>query len=956
MLTFFQKVAATVLALSISACGNDAVKATVHSVASSSVSTSSDKPLSRSEMARAMFDANLIDVVVEPQKGDERIIYLLGENHASVKTQVQISELVVPLFDAKLADAILIEGSNGAADFSRLQLSVEPDVHSHGPTLLTPQQAEAYWREELEWGHIAAYEYIGLVRVGTIVHGVEDMKAKARFTVKGLAPNEAELKQQQEADGRALLAFEDAIGQLRGKVDLQLEKHIDRLFTSYREAVARSQAKHRAYVVASKPTEERVELEVERVDIAGRWRALEPALTEARSIENERKEKIKAYEEKIKPFKSDIANLNGLLLAARAGDVRALARIQNLTDLVNSTESEKKHIEYLGDKLKSFEREKGGELNVLARDLKRNSERIASLEAPRVKAAEPLTRALESKRGAFFTLANALRDAGETFRLRFEKIENYFRDEAVRAKNADANQTGDLSERDAAMVQNTVRFFADRKDIRSAVLIVGSLHLEGMAKRLREAGFNVFAGKMKAAATPLEPWEEEEWRRREAAYSTFFSDVKRNPESHFFDENWVREQRQTVVSLQNIDAPGSEFSSVDVNLAWDSKIYADKGGKKAVILTGQERNPQARFGRYVVRSGPIPGQKGRHYELFDREAAKSDVKKLSGNGTAFVYFHKDIGQDGKPTYVLHAPTGDMSLEQFATTPVRAGSRSRYVVMFGEPDEVMRGKVAVSPLWERLRAAGGGGNGRGGKPPGWTAPWDEPPHGGEPPRKSRGVGAAGSGPGRSQPLILNTLNPQRARKNVELVDKQKARGPIAFLDYTSETKGLEDVRFTSPDGEHAQMVVIVARNVGEFRAEVQRAAEAGKLEGKQIALLTCGDAFESTSMLKEMMLDNGAAMVWVPDRQVTPDAARTLVDWLKRTSIPGSPDDVRASVSELIYDALGAWHEKDPTNPDLAMFRLSKGWVFLSPLDGRGFAHESAWDIIRHDTISALKNG
>lgn len=905
-------------ALAVMACGNDNVVASAGG--QSSAAASSAPPVTPLDRARAEFKPALVHVTAEPQRTGARVVYLLGENHASVRTQVQIVEIVDRLIDAKLIDAVLVEGSDGSIDFSSLASGL-----SRGAELAEADR-KAYWRAELEWGHVAAFEYIGLTRPGFAIQGVEDMRAKARFTVLGLVPGERDIDRQRGADERSVRAFEDALRQLEGKIDADQRKRVDGLLASYRAAVARSQAAHRAYVNASKPSDERVKLEVARVDLTERWRALRPALAEARRVQDEYIQRAKAYDAKKKPYAADIVNLRGLIARAQAGDSRAEDRLGEISELARSLEPEGKAIQALAEQLEEFKREKGPELDALSKEAARISARVSVLEAPRARAAQPLGQALEARQASFFALANALRDVGEPHGLRFEKIEGFFRDEAERAEAEEKSHILDMSERDAAMVRNTANFFAGGKDRRAVALIVGSLHLEGMTKRLREAGFDVLAGKMTAADGELEPWEEEEWNKREEIYAAFFSDAKRNPETRFLNPDWVGEQAQTIQSLRALGTPGSKFVSSDDGLAGGGKIYEAEGGTRAVLVTGQTRNPQARPGNHVIRGGPVPGQPGQRYELYDRKAARADVKRLSGQGTVFSYYHK-VNQEGRRGYVIHTPDGEMTLEQFENAPPRAGGRPKRVVMFGEPDEIMRGSVAVSPLWERLRGGAGGGNGGPPKPPRWSAPWDDGPSG--PPRGPRGGGPAG--PRRGGPAVLLTLNPTRAKRNVEILDKQRARGPIAFVDHA----GLDQLHFTSPDGEHAQVVVIVAKNTDEFRQSVRRAAEARKLEGKQIALVTCGDAFADTAMLKEMLLDNGAVMVWVPDRQVTPEAGQRLVSWMQRTTGEGQPNDVRGDISEVVYDALGAWQREAPSDPDLAAFRLSRPWVILAPPGGTG---------------------
>jgi hypothetical protein len=95
---------------------------------------------------------------------DKRVVFLLGENHASVRTQMQVASIIEGLYDVGAVEALLVEGSNG-------------------PIKTKFGYEKSYWRTQLEWGKIAGYEYVALTRPGTVVFGVEDMEVKRRYKV-----------------------------------------------------------------------------------------------------------------------------------------------------------------------------------------------------------------------------------------------------------------------------------------------------------------------------------------------------------------------------------------------------------------------------------------------------------------------------------------------------------------------------------------------------------------------------------------------------------------------------------------------------------------------------------------------------------------------------------------------------------------------------------------------------
>jgi hypothetical protein len=84
-------------------------------------------------------------------KAAPQSILLIGENHASVKAQSQLAELLEILYQNQSVDAILVEGSNGEIKASQLR-----------DRLAKPDDAntKAFWKGQLGLGQIAGYEYV----------------------------------------------------------------------------------------------------------------------------------------------------------------------------------------------------------------------------------------------------------------------------------------------------------------------------------------------------------------------------------------------------------------------------------------------------------------------------------------------------------------------------------------------------------------------------------------------------------------------------------------------------------------------------------------------------------------------------------------------------------------------------------------------------------------------------
>ncbi len=114
------------------------------------------------------------------EKSAPRSILLLGENHASVKTQQQLAELLEALFRAHEVDAILVEGSSGPIDAASLSKRLNS---------MKAGNIGEFWKGQLDLGHIAGYEYVALTRNDVTVFGIEDMNAKNEYAI-GAAPRQ----------------------------------------------------------------------------------------------------------------------------------------------------------------------------------------------------------------------------------------------------------------------------------------------------------------------------------------------------------------------------------------------------------------------------------------------------------------------------------------------------------------------------------------------------------------------------------------------------------------------------------------------------------------------------------------------------------------------------------------------------------------------------------------------
>lgn len=108
------------------------------------------------------------------KKNAPQSILLIGENHASVKTQQQLASLLQALHEE--FNAILVEGSSGVVDAQGIRQA----VRAKNPTITNTNE---FWKGQLDLGHIAGYEFVALTSNSLSVYGVEGRDAEFEYAV-----------------------------------------------------------------------------------------------------------------------------------------------------------------------------------------------------------------------------------------------------------------------------------------------------------------------------------------------------------------------------------------------------------------------------------------------------------------------------------------------------------------------------------------------------------------------------------------------------------------------------------------------------------------------------------------------------------------------------------------------------------------------------------------------------
>ena len=602
---------------------------------------------------------------------------------------------------------------------------------------------------------------------------------------------------------------------------------------------------------------------------------------------------------KLTEARRQLPNLAGALqpFGALIVELRAAVRAKDqakAADLERELEALMRKKNYDQDRLK----DEFGKLDALYGETEQWSKALSKLIVP-------FNNAHQNTVDQFCIAANALREQGEVHNLSFPAVESFFGDENLRIKKLAESviDKADLAERDRAMNANAQEFFRSSGK-KSVAMIVGYAHLESAAEGLKAAGISFIAGTLPSINDDLEPWEEPAWEKRHEPIQSIFSSSNKD-QTRFQDPKWKPEETAKVSFFLNLPDVAT--------IPQGSARYFDGvgGNPDRVVRVGDifvDRS--AETGEHVLEQGVAPGGARNYYQVYDRKVAASEVTQLSDSGTAFSYFFKATKGDNGSGYQFRVPGGTVDLAGFiASPPRRSGRLPKRVVLFGEPDDVKEAGSSVSPLWKALRTGGGGA----GEPPnrGWATAFAEPEDKGN--------------VNNPRTELLRTINARRAKEKLAILDHQD---PLRFnqIQFVEDGK-MEKLWFTPRAGDRSQVVVFLGKNDPRFRENLRRAAVEGKLKNKQVALISCGDAFAETAALRELLLREGALMVWVPDRQITPEAGMQLKNEIANTFAAGTVKRPR-TIQGVMERGLSNWKSRVPDDPDVKSFEQNGTWVFV----------------------------
>lgn len=791
-----------------------------------------------------------------------RTVFIIGENHASSRAQKQVASLLERLLDSRAIDAVLVEGSAGPLNRTEFAEKIAPLAAELNPA----GTAADYWRQQLNRGRIAGYEYVALARPHVDFYGVEDMVAKAKHDAQMFNLSAEDIEDEcafwERGEQKVAAAIEDQVGRQvpSREVDLCRTEHrrLSDALQAYRgwmNDLMRDSAQHR------------------RVDREFR-------ILQARAL---------LQFEPLAEFYSWYEELERLASGPQSSASRArAAELQRKIErFIDTHERELLDLQETAQKLERLNN--------------RWDEAAKKLEPLQEKVGEAALRLQD----AYFIAANQVRAVAVARDFDFPELATFFRDETERREQeaqARAASAPELHQRDVAMAQNTV----DRmkaKGYTTTALVVGKAHLKNIAAELTEGGVNVIGGPVSACEDKLRPWEETAWETRQAFATPIFArEGRRIPRSLLLNDVWKADEEARLRLLVALPDPTVR------NLAYNGQIIEEVLGQNTALWTGRVFDHNAKVGEHVVASGEVHGQ-GRFFQLYDREAARNLVGELSRDGNVFVYvFQKRVG--AKTVRRVFTPHGERSLDEFLREPpVDAdGEPARRVIVCREPDEVHDQDLVESQFWQRLRNAGGGGSGR---PP--RGPWPPADGGADLPGSGRGID------------IYDTINMRRAAEKLAILDHAKSpQGPQADAVRVVEEHDIPGLlpMFTPQRGDYGQMVFLLFDNTAELRKILDNNAQ--WFVNKQVGLITCGDAFAEAGTLREALLRSGAAEVWIPDTQIALEAARELKKRLEAQP-PG-----QCLLPEWLDRIIEQWQREKPYDPNAKAFGRSRHHVRLTP--------------------------
>ena len=955
--------------------------------------TSCDKMSASEKIAAELLTKAPVKVEKKYDGDGERLIYLIGENHASVANQLELVKLLDVLHRDYGISTILVEGSNGPFDLSKVRGQLTKEISA--------KELQEHLKTQLEWGRIAGYEYTALTSDDIVVQGVEDMSEKLLYGINSTAADSSSNRLEIESLRFGLLRIRKVRDDAKQKSDIGIKTstdftNVDSGIVAFEKTIDDFEHAIKIYSDATQPLRDKQQ------KIAKALVTLKPAFKKYGSdlsgivnIQKEYSSKVQAYKikfeelkRKVKQYNSSASSgrtlpdgtnrkeLNKLLIQNGIDPNSEMVRqmLQNysgnslesdggvfgiepsisrseLESMQRSLTTAKSRIEYLQNQLETFNDHYGKAYSVVTDP--QNKTLSTEVEAAIKSAGEQRSESRSKVEDAFAYLENQLVIVARPLEVDVSPIKNFWSETTKWLSEQNVlTAEASLRGRDSAMAENALQYLQEH-NISAAAMIVGYAHVQSLATLFQKNGVSHVGLRLNSSDNDIEAWENRAWEQRiDPENNALYSKSQNKEKSLLLNDMWLREEASKLDLFSRL--PQLKLKDASSQLVVHENLLGDQ---QVIITTRIPPDRNANFGDFRADYGPVPGRPGEYYQIFDRAKAKSEVEEFSNDQTLFAYAFRTDGPSGKE-YKINIPAGEINAKDFINSPPHTVGEKvpERVVLFREPDEQQRGSITFSPLVERMRSSAGGG-GRNGPPPGnrgGTAaeapePGPENASSGNGGGNNRtgggdnGSGGNGNGPywshawliaaplkAKQKPTLYQTINPKRAQENLKILDHQKGKklGEVQFI----EEESLSSLPFSPRSGKESRTVILRGSNTPEFRAQIREAAKNGQLRNKQVALITCGDAFSETSALREAILDGGAAMVWVPERQLDISQGQKLRNYVKTIVEELGSEGETKLVDELMRRALQRWEKESESDPSLRLLEQSSTWVRLEKVN------------------------
>ena len=831
-------VAVALMAAMSASCGNGAPKP---------AAAAPDKPPEKTPAER-LTGAKLPETDLIDQQGDGTagILVVIGENHASVRSQREVEATLSALSAAKPLDAVGVEGSLGPIPVPAAQVSTL--------STLAPAKRREHTRALIDWGEVSGAEAFILDNPSIPYTGIENLGAKGRWELAEEMRAAADIamveRMRSDEIAKAVACLGDPAARDRNVVAART-----RLETA-QKLLATAQA---AYTKAMEPINR---------------------LTARQASLSDDDDTVIAFQRLTWAFWA--AELDNRYKKAEKENNAALLR-----DLDHARATFK---QMFPDGTAPLEHPSQAIQDHFMKQLDLIKDGDAAAKDPNLKhAIEARSAASSDVADAFAEVASEIgqRDSGA----RCTRRVLHFQSEVVTP--AMRNSVADLSERDENMVRRTLALVQPNKRV---AIIIGSAHLPGVIKRLKERSAPFLAVAVKSRDEEIAVWEERAWARRKEHQNPIFvaglEDTMKEA-SRMIQPSW----------WQNFAERAHVASELTGSSPTRGRVVRSAGGQRVIrdALPGQDvtlvvgdigLGPKVDVGGQVASRGITPATGP--YTAFDIKTAHKLVGDLSKGDNHFAFAR--LSDDGSaPILDVPAPgkgTRPLGMPEIATGGSNGGGRKppRRLVVFDAMDGESSRQFAHDlrtpddhgvPTWRRL----------------------------------------------ASDSLLSTVNPERAARNLKLIEKQEP-ARIASVQVIRGAN-LEGLLPTPARGDHALTVVLLARNVEEFRTNVTKASRDGLLEGKHVALITCGDAFQATADLREEILNGGAAMVWTPERQLSEGLGEALAGEIQNT-VTGLPANHKHTTVDTIMRTTIDRMKAPGGHLEAPLLDESKSWVMLFP--------------------------